>query len=305
MQSSNIATILKGGYDLHVHPEPDLIERSGDDFTFAKMAVEAGMAGIALKSHYFPTVERAKQVRKFYPGFEAIGGLCLNNYVGGLNPLAVEVFARAGGKIVWMPTVDSYNEYIFNSEGGVRQAHYWSKMQDELRRSGVDFSPIKVLESNGKLGGKIQEVLEVMLRHNLILATGHLSPSESITLIENAYDLGMRRFIITHPEAPSTFFDLDQQKYLIKFGVFFERSYRIPAINLTTWEYFFSEIKETSEARNVLATDLGQKDSVPPVVGMKELIVRLMEAGFSAQGIRRMLVGNYRFLLGKEVEADE
>ncbi|HLH86256.1 MAG TPA: DUF6282 family protein, partial [Thermoplasmataceae archaeon] len=142
-------------------------------------------------------------------------------------------------------------------------------------------------------------LLEIIKKYDMILATGHLSPAESIRLIEKAHDSGLRKFIITHPDSPTTFFDLDQQKYLGRFGVFFERSYRIPAINFTTWDYFISEIKYTGPSRNVLATDLGQLDSPYPAEGMKELVKKLLENGFSLEEVRRMCVENYVFLLGR------
>ena len=56
------------------------------------------------------TVERAQVVAAAVPGVVVLGAITLNRSVGGLNPLAVEVAARQGARIVWFPTVSAVNE---------------------------------------------------------------------------------------------------------------------------------------------------------------------------------------------------
>src|SRR6202521_729690 len=97
---------LEGGYDLQVHVAPDVIERRIDDLDLAKEFLARGLRGFVLKSHYFPTAERAKVVSRAVPGISAYGAVTLNHSVGGLNPVAIELAGRSGCKIVWMPTVD-------------------------------------------------------------------------------------------------------------------------------------------------------------------------------------------------------
>src|SRR5450759_2014462 len=82
---------LQGAYDLQVHVAPDVIERRVDDLDLAKEFLERGLKGFVLKSHYFPTAERAKVVTKAVPGLAAYGAIRLNNSVGGLNPVALEL----------------------------------------------------------------------------------------------------------------------------------------------------------------------------------------------------------------------
>ena len=45
-----------------------------------------------------------------------VGTLTLNWAVGGMNALAVEIAAREGARIVWMPTVDSPAETAGRTE---------------------------------------------------------------------------------------------------------------------------------------------------------------------------------------------
>src|SRR6266852_9671626 len=108
---------LQGAYDLQVHVAPDVIERRIDDIDLAKEFLAHGLRGFVLKSHYFPTAERAKVVSRAVPGIHAYGALTLNHSVGGLNPVAVELAGRSGNKIVWMPTVDAANETAGRPDG--------------------------------------------------------------------------------------------------------------------------------------------------------------------------------------------
>ena len=100
---------MRGGYDVHVHVNPEVIRRRIDDVDFARRFADLGLAGFVLKSHYVPTAERAAVVRGVVPEVDVLGSIALNNAVGGLNPLAVEIAEREGARIVWLPTVDAAN----------------------------------------------------------------------------------------------------------------------------------------------------------------------------------------------------
>lgn len=261
------------------------------------MAAKAGMAGFGIKSHYVPTADRAYYARKAVPEVKAFGGICLNNAVGGLNPQAIDIFGRSGGKIVWMPTVDSLNEHLRLKESGSAGSHYWSRMQMELEKAGILQAPIGILDDEGKILDQIDEIISLIMKYKLILATGHLSPQESIKIIEHSVEMGLDRIIVTHPESPSTFFTLEQQRELCKYDIFFERNYRVPAIGFSTFEHVLREIKETGIERNILATDLGQTDSISPVEGFAKLSGFLLESGFKIDEVRTMSVDNQEILV--------
>jgi len=82
---------------LHVHVAPDVPPRRIDDLTLARRFAELGLAGVALKSHYTSTAERAQVVSGLVPDVELLGTLTLNQAVGGMNALAVEIAAREVG----------------------------------------------------------------------------------------------------------------------------------------------------------------------------------------------------------------
>ena len=105
--SDRARALVQGAYDLHVHVAPDVPQRRIDDRALAERFSELGLAGFALKSHYTSTAERAQVVSALTSDVEVFGTLTLNWAVGGMNALAVEIAAREGARIVWMPTVDS------------------------------------------------------------------------------------------------------------------------------------------------------------------------------------------------------
>src|ERR1700686_3921902 len=184
---------LKGGYDLQVHVAPDVIERRIDDLDLAKEFLAHGLRGFVLKSHYFPTAERAKVVTRAVPGIEAYGAITLNHSVGGLNPVAVELAGRSGCKIVWMPTVDAANETAGRLDGPNVKLPFWAKIQRELAATGIAPPPITVLDDKGNLNEAARRCIERIAKHNMILATGHLGRVEIFQLVKTAREMGKKR----------------------------------------------------------------------------------------------------------------
>src|ERR1700677_2889518 len=118
---------IQGGYDLQVHVAPDVIARRIDDLDLAKEFLAGGLKGFVLKSHYFPTAERAAVVTKAVPGIRAYGAIVLNHSIGGLNPVAVELAGRSGCRIVWMPTVDAGMQTAGRLRGSDTKAAFWAQ----------------------------------------------------------------------------------------------------------------------------------------------------------------------------------
>src|SRR5579862_9850481 len=194
---------IEGGYDLQVHVAPDVIARRIDDLDLAKEFLSRKLKGFVLKSHYVPTYERAKVVTKAVPGIAAYGAITLNHSVGGLNPVALEIAGRSGNKIVWMPTVDAQNETAGRVDGPSTKLPFWAKIQRELAATGIAPPPLTVLDSNGKASEVTRRCIELIARHNMILATGHLGRVEIFELVKTAREMGTQRVLVTHAEFPS------------------------------------------------------------------------------------------------------
>jgi hypothetical protein len=283
--------VVRGAYDLHVHVEPDLAQRRIDDLGLARRCLELGLAGFALKSHYAPTAERAAVVRAAVPGADALGAITLNGGVGGLNAQAVEIAARGGARIVWLPTVDAENEA---REDGPKPAKepVWRVIQDGLASAGVWGGPVPVTDE------ALRPVLEVVARHGLVLATGHLGRHEITHVVETALAAGVRHVVVTHPDYPTQGVPVEEQRELAGRGAVLERCFAPVHTGKVSWEQTFEAIRATGPAHNVLSTDLGQTANPPVEDGLALMADRLLDAGFAEEEVHTMAVVNTRKLAG-------
>src|SRR6202140_4584073 len=283
---------LKNGYDLQVHVAPDVIERRIDDLDLSKEFLARGLRGFVLKSHYFPTAERAKVVTRAVPGIAAYGAITLNHSVGGLNPVAVELAGRSGCKIVWMPTVDAANETAGRLDGPNVKLPFWAKIQRELAATGISPPPLPVLDSNGKVSETARRCIERIAKHNMILATGHLGRVEIFQLVKTAREMGTKRVLVTHAEFPSQNLTADEQKHLADMGAFTEHCFTTKHTGKAPWDAVLEAVRVVGPERCVLSTDLGQTINPPVAEGFAMFAQRMLDGGFSVDEIRRMTVTN-------------
>ncbi len=168
--------------DLHVHAAPSLLPRHGDDAHTVAAERAAGFGTVVLKSHEGSTVERA-----VIAGDGVFGGIVLNSPVGGANPDAVEVAARLGGRVVWMPTVSAPN-------------HKAGASSPELSvHRGFELGPVAITDDDGQLLPGWHDVLDVVVEHDLLLASGHLHARETVMLFTEARRRGAQRLLVNHP----------------------------------------------------------------------------------------------------------
>lgn len=293
-----VQEMLEGAYDLHIHTGPDISPRKLDDLEMAERAQNLGMKGFGIKSHYFCTAERARLVKKLYPDVHPIGAVCLNYPVGGINPSAVEMAARDGAKIVWMPTFDAANEleYLFN-KGSYDELPPWAKVQLELKEQGKTKAGITVLE-DGKLSKDALDVLDIIAEHDLILATGHLGKQEIYALVKAARDKKIEKIVITHPTFPSIDLSKEEQKELAELGAYMEQCFGLiePPYG-KSWDETYELIRYVGPSRCILSSDLGQTSNPYPDEGMITFITNLHNNGFTKEDIRTMCVTNTTFLV--------
>jgi len=289
---------LEGAYDLQVHVAPDVIERRIDDLDLAREFLSHRLRGFALKSHYFPTAERARVVTKAVPGIAAYGALTLNHAVGGLNPVAVELAGRSGAKIVWMPTVDAANETAGHVDGPNVKLPFWAKIQRELAATGIAPPPLSVLDGAGELSAPARTCMELIARHDMILATGHLGRAEIYALVRAAHAMKVRKIVVTHAEFPSQNLTADEQRELAEMGAIIEHCFTTMHTGKAPWEGVFEAIRRAGPERCLLSTDLGQTINPPVAEGFAMFAQRLLDAGFKAAEIRRMAVENPAALVG-------
>ena len=269
MSSQETATVsaaawdaLQGAFDLQIHVAPDVIERRIDDLDLAKEFLAHGLKGFVLKSHYFPTAERAKVVTKAVPGIHAYGAITLNHSVGGLNPVAVELAGRSGNKIVWMPTVDAANETAGRPDGTKTKLPFWAKIQLELAATGINPPPMTVIDEAGNLTNAARTVLELIKKYDMILATGHLGKKEILALVKTAKEIGLRRVLVTHAEFPSQSLTAQEQCELADLGAVIEHCFTTMHTGKSSWEGMFEATRKVGTRRNA-AFDRSRADHQP------------------------------------------
>jgi len=302
--SERARLLVRGAVDYHVHVAPDFVARRTTDIELARRCLETGQAGFGLKSHYTPTTERARVVAEAVPGVTVLGTITLNRAVGGLNPLAVEVAARQGARIVWFPTVSSVNEQDEVLQPGRHaKVPVWVEFELSLRAAGLECEPVPVVDDRGALVPEALEVLDVVARHELVLCTGHIGRDEVFRLVEAAAERGIRDIVVTHPEFPSQSISPDDQVELAAMGALMERAFTTPHTGKVAWERVFEATRAVGAERTVWATDLGQVSNPPVEDGLALMADAFLADGFAEDEVRTMAVANTRRLAGLERDA--
>jgi len=284
---------IEGCYDLQVHVAPDIIARRIDDLGLAREFLAHGLKGFVLKSHYMSTAERAKVVTAAVPGIKAYGAITLNHAVGGLNPVAVDIAGRSGAKIVWFPTVDAENETAGLPTGGNKKLPFWAEIQREI--SVMDIAPprMTVLDAaGGALSGATRSCIELIAKHDMVLATGHLGRHEIFPLVKTAREMKVRKVLVTHAEFPSQNLTAEEQVQLAGMGAMIEHCFTTMHTGKAPWPTVIDSIRKVGPERCLLSTDLGQTINPPVAEGFALFAQTLLDAGFTVEEVRRMAVIN-------------
>jgi hypothetical protein len=280
---ANVARDLRGAIDIHVHSHPDNVARSLDGLEAARFARDKGMRAIVLKSHFDPTAGLAWLARKAVPGIEVFGGVDLNLPVGGMNAHAVDHMARVSGgwgRMVWMSTFDAENQI----------------------RSGKSNAAFVRVSQNGVLLPETKAVIAAIRKHNLVLASGHVSAQEALLMFEEGQRLGIRGMVATHGMSAPTMLTAEQAQQAARFGAFIEFVSGTLA-NATAQpriDRIAEDIRKVGVEHAILSSDLGQAGNALPADGFATFIDALRRKGFTDQELDRMAKQNPAKLLGLE-----
>jgi hypothetical protein len=275
------ARLLAGTIDIHVHSDPDDRPRSIDAIDVAKLAHARGMRGIVLKNHYDPTSGLAYVVRKEVPGIEVFGGIDLNLTVGGMNPAAVEHMTRMSGgwgRFVWMSTFDAENQVRYSKEN----------------------RPFVSVARNGELLPEVKAVIALIAKHNLVLATGHVSPEEGLKLVAEGRRQGVQHMVVTHAMNAPILMTIPQMQEAARSGAFIEfcGASVTEAGATARLDSFADAIRKVGVQSTILSSDLGQKGNALPPDGYGAFLVAMRQRGFSESELARMSKENPARLLG-------
>ena len=286
MEFINLDHLIRGSIDMHMHPGPSAGPCRFDAIQAAQQAKQAGMKAIVLKSHSY-TAAVAIIVSQLVPDIKIIGSICLNYEVGGLNFYAVANAAGLGAKVVWMPTFSAVNSI------------------NKMRALGLPLEGegISLLDESGKLVPEMERILSIIKNHDMVLATGHISPRETFVLIKEAHRIGIRKMIITHPtdkEFAENHFTIHDLQELATMGAFIE----FTLIGILPNEFchdpaqLAQTIKTIGPEHCIVSTDLGQPQNPLPVEGMRLFIATLLHHGITQNEVELMIKSNPAMLLG-------
>ena len=281
-----------GVIDMHVHSHPDVFGRNMDDIDVAQLAKARGMRGIVIKNHVAETASRAALAVRVVPGIEVFGGVVLNKAVGGINPDAVEWMHRTyggRGKVVWLPTFES-DKHV--------------KTLSKPDAVGLTVAP------NGQVSPQMEEVLKIVARENLLLATGHVHPEEIIAVVKRGKELGVKNMLINHALTNVPGMTMAQAKQVTDMGAVIEICFlqflagpNAPLPFLTHWTQVNAKnvaqaVKELGANSVLISSDLGQSGNMVHPDGLEAAIAAMKKEGISDGDIDTMMRKNPARLLG-------
>lgn len=281
--------LLQGVCDIHLHAAPDSRERSVNEWDFTFDAKRVGYRAIMFKSNDFSCHDRAFLIRQGVSGIEVFGSLCMNRVHGDkVNAHAAKKAVETSGgtcRCIWMPTQDA--NYPFRCEGQKEKG-------------------IPVLDNSGRVLPEVVKVMEICAENNIIFATGHSSPEESIVLARKAHEVGVERFVVTHTNSHLWIMTPEQIDRCVNLGAYIEFCY-LPCLwgADTQMNQFsrqsikdFTAFLRIAPERSFITTDLGQLVMPHPIEGMRHCIIELMKNGFSKQEIDQLVRTIPAYLVG-------
>jgi len=277
--------LMDGAIDVHIHSGPDAYAtRLADEVELATQACQAGLRAVVFKCHSAPNARSIGVVQKAVDQWakeygkkrtEVFGGVVLNFSVGGLNPEAVVVNARLGGKYVWTPNLDS-----------------------ATHRRIMGLSPgIEVIDENGNVVPLLKEIFSLIAEADMVLGLCHLTAKELFALIDEAKKAKVKRMEIIHPNHRSFKLSPEELKMAAEKGAYsglYGFSVAPPMFDL---DYYLKAIEVVGADHIVFGSDCGHFKNIAPTESMRVLITGLLLAGVADADVERIVKTNPATLL--------
>jgi hypothetical protein len=289
--------LLRGAIDPHVHSGPSIAARGIDHVELLKAASDAGFAAVVTKDHDYSGVMTAALIKKHFPALSTkiYSSIVLNNVVGGFNPFAVEHTAAMGGRIVWLPTLAAENHLRWQAATARQHPASTDKIREAVG--------IPVLNADKTVRDDVKEVLDIVAKNDMVLASGHLHISETWLVFEEAQRRGVKRLVLTHPEEIVDA-SLNDVQGIAAMGAFVEHSL---CMFVEGSKFQFAgpeELKRLIEAasvdQTVMCSDLGQTGTISPLEGFRRGIKMCIDLGYDDEQIRKMFSANAARMIGIE-----
>jgi hypothetical protein len=288
--------ILEGAIDLHCHSGPSPFPRRFDHAEAARQAEAAGMRAIVVKSHHHSTVMDVKAMAPMLSGCrtQVFGGIALNAHVGGLNPAAVDLALKMGGKVVWFPTIAAPRHIEH------QRAHPDLKFPQAtvaLQKT----EPIDIVDASGDLRPEVTGILRSIAEAGAVVSGGHMAPDRIALLLDAAKNAGVTRMLVSHPE----YVILATPEQVTGFadaGAVIEHCLCMYDEESAFYHWDTTELKRWIDLvgadRTSLGSDLGQADNPLPVGSFRKIVGRLHDCGVTEADLRKMISTNPARLLG-------
>jgi hypothetical protein len=288
--------LLKGAIDLHHHGYPELAFGSRtrlEDADELAVSRDAGMRGIVLKSHMWPTVGRAYLLRRLVTGIEIYPSITLNGIAGGFNPIGVESAAEQGARVMFMPTWGAANDI---ERGGFSRflANYLPQAKNLKPDRGL-----RVIGADGKVLPEVRECLAVAAQYKMLVCTAHISPRESMALAAAAKDGGITEIIFSHPDSKSVGASRDDIREMARLGAVIEFCINgfMPAIQRTSPATAMEIVGEVGADKAIFTTDSFYQADPPGAEMMRIIIATMLRVGMKPDDLRKMVRTNPERLL--------
>ena len=297
MSGDRVVRVLEGAVDLHVHPAPSPLPRRIDAREAGELAGEAGFEAIVVKSHHHSTVMDVLALGEpggNGSGARVHGGIALNSAVGGLNPHAVDLALKMGGRIVWFPTIASPQHIAHHrAHPDLKFPKLAVKLQPE--------EPIDVFGDDGQLKPEVDRILESIAEADAILASGHMAPASITAVFEAAREKGVRRMLVNHPNFVIEA-SYDDARHWVGLGALIEHSLCMYDDDSAFYHWDLETLLKWIEAvgaeHSTLGSDLGQMANPLPTDSFRKIVTGLLDRGMPERDVRRMVADNPRQLLG-------
>lgn len=285
--------LLDGAIDLHVHAAPSPFPRRIGIREACQQAESVGFAAVAFKSHHHAMTTDVAAAAEFETlPLPAYSGVTLNNYIGGINPYAVELSFAMGGRMVWMPTTASH-------------AHVCCADEIPFPQPAVPMTPdreIPILDPEGSLLPEVLEVLALVRDNDGVLSTGHSGADAVDVLVPVARSLGITRILVSHPNyvvgaTPQRCRTWAEQGAVIEHSAcMYDKRSNLFGYEIDTMlEYLMA----AGPHRSLLGSDLGQADNPFPVEGFAQVAELLVDAGVDVSSVKEIVSGTAARLIGE------
>ena len=296
---ARIDAILVGAIDPHVHSGPSIAPRAIDHLDLARQMSSARFAAVITKDHDYSGVMTAALIANHHPELctRVYSSIVLNNVIGGFNPYAVEHTAAMGGKIVFMPTLAAENHLRWEKSSGWVHPASTQKIRPAVG--------IPVLDGEGEVRDEVKEVLDVIAKNDMALASGHLHISETWKVFEEAQKRGVKRMILTHPEE-IVGASLNDVKGIAAMGAFVEHSLCMflegSKFKVAGPEDMRKHIEAAGVGKTIMCSDLGQPGVFTPLEGFRRGVKMCLDLGYSDADVHAMVSTNAATAFGLEAD---